>query len=267
MTHLHRFNCILARYEGGHIYVDKSNGAPKRETYINMLAVKERNVATSLALEILEIANRTYQSEASDGVVKAQSQIPYVGWSLKRRLGGTGENKMVTGFTATQTDDGFASVTLELDDPLRVGAASLLRKIERISRGAASEYGTPHIHEQTRGGSTDSTPPGFSISGLLTQSSERVSPLWVAPRGFWCSWLQVQLRVPGTTRTRVAVARRSQDSPWSTSVASVILPPGIYNGIVVVNQGWSAGEGLYLAVPEVGNAATDLSVALRGNMI
>ena len=261
-----RFNCVLTRFQQGYTYVDRANGAARREVFISMPGVKYEQNAREISANLLFWTNQVYQTTLDEGIALDDDQIPQVEWTLNKKI----DDDWVMGFSASQTEDGYASIVQELKDNAVVNIERIMRRLDRLSLGVESEWGLPNTQNEGSGSDGDTTPPEFSVGGVLVPA---VSPIWIAPRGYWCSWIEASLVGPGSTATRVSVARANPSASGdeyafsSTRVQSLVIPAGATKQINYVNAGWSAGEGLIMLVPSPGTGATDLAVALRGAMI
>lgn len=253
-----RYNAALVRYQGGHIYVDRSGSARPREVYIEMGGVTDREVATEIATSVLNLYRSANVTTAVAGPVRTSIQVPGVTYQLGDRVPG---GAMIRSYTVALEGDGLVSVTPEFDDPLEIRAAAINRQLQRAASGIRSEYARPNITPVDTGQGTDTTPPEFSVSGAVTSS---LSPAWRAPRPWWCSWLDVQLALAGSSATRVALLREV-GSTW-VGVAAATIGAGSKRGLAVVNEGWRTGERLVLVV-EASGGGSDLTATLRGTMI
>lgn len=253
------YNAILIRYDGGHVYLDRSGSAATREVYAELGQIADRDLVEQFGNRLLDSAAATRTSDAIEGTVLTDDQVPTLGYNL----GDLVDGRRLHAYTATLTPEGYASIVPELDDPWDLRDAALARRIARSSPGLTTEYARPAITRQNKGGSTDTTPPEFSLDGPLTVSS---SPAWRATRPWWCAWLDVNIETPGTTQTRVAVARPTSSGTW-LSIATAVVPAGQRRGLARVNQGWTPGQRLIMVIPEAGDGAAKLTASLRGVMV
>lgn len=252
------YNAALVRWQGGHLYVDRSGSARQRELYIEMGGVADEDTARGIANQILGLYREARRTLAVQGQVRTVQQIPTVGYQLADRMTGA----MLRSYTVSLDGDGLVAVTPEVDDPLQIRLAAINRQLQRAAAGAKSEYARPNIVSQDTSSGTDTEPPEFSLSGALTPG---FSPAWRAGRPWWCSWLDVNLVAPGATATRVDVIREAGPS-WST-VATATIPAGLSRGLAVVNEGWAAGQRLVIVCRTAGAGASDLTATLRGTMV
>ena len=253
-----QYNAALVRYQGGHLYVDRSGSARQREVYVEMGGVSDADVAERIARTILDLYRAERVTSATSGQIRRMDQVPGVQFQLADKVDGA----MVRSYTVALEGDGLVSVTPELDDPLEIRAAAINRQLQRAASGIHSEYARPNITPADSGAGTDTTPPEFSQSDAVAVS---ISPAWRAPRPWWCAWLDVQLGTAGSTPTTVLLAREV-GSTWVT-VATATLAAGTRRAIAVVDQGWQTGERLVVGTKVAGTGAKDLTATLRGTMV
>ncbi len=259
-----RFNCILVRYQQGYTYVDRSNGAERKEAFISMMGVKYEENARSIAANVLYFTNQSYDTQLDEGYALELDQVPHVQWTLNKRI----NDDWVRGFTATQTDDGYASIVHELKDNAIVNIEQIMRRLDRLAAGSESEWGFPNIEREDQGNEGDASPPEFSTSGdLLTP---RVSTKWKVPRSWWCSWIEVKLRTAGTSSTRVTLKSLDKAPSLGGKVSahqSVVVAPNKTYALNAVNVGFPPGVVVFLTIDDAGTLASGLSAGLRGAMI
>lgn len=253
-----RYNAALVRYKNGHTYVDRSNGGRVREVFVEMGGVDDEQDAREIGARVLALYRSASVTRAVSGPVRTVAHVPGVSYRLGDRMGGN----MIRSYSITLDGDGLVSVTPELDDPLAIRQAAIDRQLQRAAAGITSEYATPNITDPTTGASTDTAPPEFSVSGSLVPS---LAPAWRAGRAWWCAWLDVAVLTPGMTATRVNLYREV-GSTWNV-VATAVIGAGASRALVVVNEGWTAGHRLTLAVATAGAGAADLTATLRGTMV
>lgn len=259
------YTAALVRWEHGHLYIDRTPpGERRREVYLEMGSVSDREVAEDVANELLTIHAGLRTTFGLACQVRRDEQVPGVVWGLGDRMTDDGDPiGLVQSYTVTLVGDGLVEVTPELGDPVAVRLAGIARRLQRISSGASSEYARPNITDTTTAHGTDTTPPEFSLSGTVTES---LAPAWRATRPWWCSWLDVQMRLPDVTApTVVQLLRETASGAWGIQ-ATAVVPAGAKRGLVVVNRGWTRGQRLTMAVTSTGGFGEDLTASLRGVM-
>lgn len=252
------YNAALIRFQGGHVYLDRSGTARPREVYIEMGGIKHVETATAIGDEILALYRAERITEGIAGQVRTAVQVPTVGY----QLGDTMAGSRLTSYAVSMEGDGLVSVVPEVGDPVEIRQAQIDRKLARAGSGMRSEYAKPNIVDPAQGAGTDTTPPEFSVSGEVVPS---LSPAWRATRPWWCAWLDVQLVTAGSVPTKVQLLR-GVGSGW-VEVAWVGVAAGATRGIVAVNEGWPAGGRLVLTCQSSGGGAADLTATLRGTMV
>lgn len=257
MTHA-IYNALLIRYEGGHAYLDRADGHVRREAYLELGGVIDRDVALAYGLEYVRQWAGPRYSDAIEGTVLAADQVPTVGYNLGDLVGG----KRLRAYTASLTGEGVTSIVPELDEPFDIADAALARRIARAGAGLVSEYARPNVNRQETGEGTDSAPPEFSIDGPVVST---LSPAWTAARPWWGAWLDVNIELPGASPTRVVVARNA-GGLWR-AVADCTVGTGNNRGLGRINAGWAIGERLAIIVPTPGLGAQKLTATLRGVMV
>lgn len=256
-----RYNAALVRYQAGHVYVDRSGSDRPREVYLEMGGISDRSVALEIAGSVLDLYREANETTVYAGQVRDADQVP---GTTTYQLGDTMGGAMVRGLAISLVGDGLVGIAPETDDPIEVRQAAINRQLQRAASGIRSEYAKPNIVDPDTGSGTDTTPPEFSLSGAI---SATFSPAWRAVRPWWCAWLDVQLRVPGSTGTRCYVLRSTTVAPGWEIVGEAVVNAGDTRGIGVVNRGWSAGQRLVVTVNDAGAGAADLTATLRGVMV
>lgn len=264
-------NAILARYQGGHIYVDRSGDDPARELYLALDNIRDEDTATALANKYLDAYAALRVSDAIEGMVLDLDQVPVAGYTLGDQLGGKRLNAYTATLVTSGAGEGLTSVVPEFDDPFDSAIATLNRQIARAGAGLTSEYARPVITTQATGADTDAEPPEFSLSGPVVTG---ISPLWRAKRPWWGAWLDVSVEVadPVAPLTvvlgRFTAAGETGPSPATLiAVAAVTLAPGKTRGLARINEGWRQGRSLLMAVTSSAGTAQNLTASLRGTMV
>lgn len=247
-------NCLLIRYRYGHVYVDRADGHARREQYVEMTGVRDRDHAAAIGREILALAAASRVTDARSGEVREIDQVPGIGY----RLGDTIDGDLLAGVTVQLTGDGAVSIVHELNDSTLTRQAAMERRLARAAAGITGEWAAPNVDRQPEGTATDTTPPAFS----LEQVAVAISPPWRVPRPFHLSWLEVQLDGPLLSRTRVitVVNGSSVGSPAA-------LNAGDLRAVSVVNRSLHTGAVVQLVCTHAGAGTAGLTAALRGAMI
>lgn len=257
-------NAIYVRYDGGHVYVDRSGSSRKRELFLSLTNVSDRDRAAGIGARYLAANNSERTTYADAGFIRSSDQLP-----SELRPGDAISGEIIQSVSSTMVGDGDVQVAVETADAASDVVRSIERQIDRLGRGVPSEYARPDWKRQEQGGGTSTTPPGFTQSGELTPS---FSTAWRAPRPFHCSFLEATLDLPGTTYTEAWIIRGVGSGPppevlasegWER-VARVIIPAGETMGIAVVNRGFAVGESVVMVLHRAGTGAQGLQVAVRG---
>lgn len=246
-------NTVLGRYEGGHVYVDRSGSEPQRELYVELGGVEDRNTAIGLCERIISERRTPGHAVVYGGYFEEPQHLPTQGFSLGDKVGG----QMVLSYTLRSDDDGTA-VLPEFVRPVDQRLAALDRQIARAGAGLTSEYARPSIQPADTGTGTDTTPPEFSQDDVVVGDS----PAWRATRPYWCCWFDVNIENPGFSSTVVALS-----IPGGPDVAVVTLLGGGGRGIARVNRGWKVGERMICRTITAGAGAKGLTASVRGTMI
>lgn len=258
-TSIRTANCALVRYEGGHLYVDRADGHSRREVYVELKGVRDRDHAHDIATEILQHHEEHRESLSIAGTVRSAVQIPTSGYALGDMMDG----KVIVSLDITSDDIGEAKVIPTLGDPYDIWVENMNRRIARWASGSVSEWGSPVTSSQAQGTGTDTTPPEFSLSGAVVPT---LSPAWTVPRPYQASWLAVNLRVPGASATRVRLYATDLNGTTST-VTTATVAAGDDKVVVQVNRCYPAKWKLTLGCDLAGTGAQDLTASLRGAMV
>lgn len=259
------WNAVLIRYggpTGGHTYVDRSDGAGRRELYLEMGGVTDETLARSYGAQFLALSRDEITTLAQQGQVRSISEQPGIGLSIGDH---TPDGDMIQSIAAQLTGDGDAQLTVEVGDARRSRLDALNRQLQRAGSGARSEYSAPKLDAQVQGTGNDSPPPTWSLSGELTGSE--VSTSWVAPRIFHWSWMELILGTPGSTFSRVELRRRVTGSRALETVGSARIEAGDERSVTIWNTPVRTGTEVLLVVTHAGTGAKDLSAIPRGAMI
>lgn len=257
-------NCLLIRYAGGLIYLDHHGADRRRETYLELGNIADRDTAIALGNRLLTLHAEHLTTVTVEGPALDDATSPGSGYAL----GDTLDGHLLTGYTITLANDGMATVVPELGDAYDARLSILDRQITRLNAGNPTEYARPAIN-YPRGAGTDTNPPEFSQDQTVVVS---IAPLWRAPRPWWGAWLDVSLGTPGVGPTRVTVARYNAVSgPGPTfdfvAVATATFGAGQRRALARINQGWAAGDALLMAVTAADGVASSLTATLRGTMV
>jgi hypothetical protein len=247
------YNAVLVRYANGHTYVDRSNGAGRRELYIEMGGITDEDQARSLGAQFLALSRDEITTVAEQGIVRATDQIPGLAFGLADHIDGD----MVQSVTSSLDGDGDAMVTMELGDSRRIRLEALNRQMQRAGAGMRSEFSAPARTEQDQGAGTDTTPPMWSQSG---EAIVTISPPWYAPRPFHASWLELGAEEVGDL-CRVAIMRND------TVVGTATLGNGDKRSVTIIDRGWQTGDRMVLWCQVAGDGVEGLSAAVRGTMV
>lgn len=258
-TSIRTANCALVRYEGGHLYVDRADGHSRREVYVELKGVRDRDHAHAVATEILQHHEEHRESLSIQGSVQTAAQIPTSGYALGDKMDG----KVIVSLDVTSNELGVARVIPTLGDPYAIWEEAMNRRIARWASGSVSEWGAPVTSSQTQGTGTDTTPPEFSLSGAVTTT---LSPAWTVPRPFQVSWLSAGLRVPGASATRVRLYTTDTNGS-TTTVGTATIAPGDDKVVVTIDRCFPAKWKLILGCDLAGTGAQDLTASLRGAMV
>lgn len=251
-------NAVLARYQGGHIYVDRSGGSNRREAFLDLGGIVHEETARGLCNRLLDQYATQRRTVAMEGPILAGDDAPGPAYTIGDRIAGD----LITSVTVSLGDDGLATSVPTLNDEWDANMRALERQIARAGAGLVSEYARPTINRPDTGESTDTSPPEFSLDGPVTVT---FSPAWRAIRPWWGAWLDVGVEVPGSTATRVVVARPN-GSLW-LAVADAVIPAGERRGLGRINRGWAVGQRLVLIVTTAGVGAAKLTASLRGTVV
>lgn len=246
-------NCLLIRYATGHVYVDRADGHRRREQYVELDGVRDRDHARAIGLEILALAKSSRLTDVREGDVRQIDQLPGIGFQLGDKIDGA----MLSAITVRMVRDGDVQVIHEVDDPIKSKQEAMARRLQRAASGITGEFAAPVINRQSEGTSTDTTPPPFSQD----QVAPTVSKPWRVPRPFHCSWIEVELDRALLSTHKVAVVVDGH------SVGSVIVAAGDRRAVGIVNRSWPTGTRVQIAVPLPGTGTGGQTVTLRGAMI
>lgn len=254
-------NALLIRYGGGHLYLDRSGPDRRRELYLEVGTIADRATAAGLGGRLLDLYEEARTTIGIEGPVLNLTHVPGYGF----RLGDTIDGDLVTGYTATLQADGYAMVVPELGAAWAERLAALDRQIKRLGTGIVAEYAKPNIaNPNGDGAGVDQTPPEFVVDGEV---SPTFSPVWTAPRPWWCAALEVVVLSPSTLgpcRVRLLRLDRPDSVAIPATIATATLGVGQRRALVRVNDGWAAGEGLVVTVPTAGAGVTKLTATLHG---
>jgi hypothetical protein len=245
-------NALLVRYAGGHVYVDRSDGHVRREQYVEMAGVRDRDHAIALGREVLALSASSRTTDARQGDVRSIDQLPGVGY----RLADTIDGELLAGITLTLSGE-EVTIVHEVNDSLKTRQDAMARRLARAASGVTGEYAAPVINRQDTGTGVDTTPPAFSLS----QVQLSFSPAWRVPRPFHLSWLEVVLTNPLTSATRVAVTIDSRPT------TSVTVDAGDDRAVGVIDLSLATGSQVIMICPLAGSGVAGLTATLRGAMI
>lgn len=253
------YNAVLIKYAGGHTYVDRAGGGPRRELYIEMGTITDRQQARELGAQFLALSRDSFEDEA----VSAQFRPIDVVSGSEFQMGDSVLGARVNGATYTLTEDGGATASMDLGDRRRIRLDALNRQLQRAGAGMSTEFGAPAPASATTGGGDNSLPPPFSQSGDTLQ--ERTSPPWPVPRPFRLSWVHLEVDEAGWLDTRVRVLRRRRgvNGGNATVLANVTLPAGDFVKVQAVGLDFAAGDRLLYRLVQDGGAK-ELSVKSVG---
>lgn len=255
-------NACYVRFEGGHVYVDRSNGAQRREVFLEISGISDRDRAAGIGARWLAALGKSRTTDAYAGTIRAESQVP----GAAIRPGDKIDGHMVMSLSSQLVDDGDVKVVPELGDPADDVLHGIQRGLARASKGVRSEYGKPSVKRQNTGTGTDTTPPTLSQSGEVEVTSiggddGEGSPVWRAPRPIQYTFLEVELEKAGTSTTSVRLCVPN-GSLW-LAVASADLVAGEKYIVVTVNRSFPIGSQLVHVVSRAGTGAEGLTVTPR----
>lgn len=253
------WNAVLIRYAGGHTYVDRANGGVRRETYIEMQQVTDRQQARELGAQFLAIMGESSSTTAAQGVTRSFEPVPGAGFRLLDTVGG----ELVNGMGFTLTADGGAQVNLELGDQRQQRLDALARQVQRSGLGTTSELAAPRTNSPAQGGGSDSFPPPFSHNG--DRMTSKLSPPWPCPRPFMLSWIELEVKEAGWASSRAIVVMDPKSGP-NRQLGSVTLPGGDKRAVAKVGKMVMPGQVLYFGFPLEGGIK-DATLTPRGAFV
>lgn len=251
-------NTILARYDLGHVDIDKSNGTGRVEEYLELASARTRSGAVDLATQRLKVLKTDRTTLAYEGQVRDEAQALGTGFALGDKL----DSDMLVSINISVDEYGNITAVPELNDPLYLAEEALDRKIQRIATGITSEYAAPNRDSEPEGSGTDTTPPAFSYSGPL---SPTLSPTWTAPRPYWISWLELEIS-EFAAHTQVGVQIFKVKNAVPTLLGTCNIETGDYRAVATIDKGLKVGETIAMYVAEPGGAA-NLTATIRGTMV
>lgn len=247
------YNAVLIRFANGHTYVDRSNGAGRRELYLEMGGIEDEQLARQLGAQFLALSRDEITTVVQQGQVRAIDEVPGLALSLADTI----DDRMVQSLASSITGDGDAQVTVELGDARKQRIDALTRQLQRAASGMRSEFSAPAIDGQDQGQGTDTTPPAFSQSGAATVT---FSPPWIAPRPYHMAHLELAATIPGGA-SKIRVMRNR------IYVGEGVLPTGDLRAVRIIDRGWNTGDEMILVCSVAGAGVSDLSATPRGTMI
>jgi len=253
------WNAVLIRYAGGHTYVDRANGGVRRETYIEMAQVTDRQQARQLGAQFLAIMGESSTTTTAQGVTRSFEAVPGAGFRLLDKVGGA----LVNGMGFTLTDSGGAQVNLELGDQRQQALDALARQVQRAGLGTTSEMAAPRTNTPAEGGGSDSMPPPFSHSG--DRMSTRLSPPWPCPSPFMLSWIELEVKSAGWASTRAIVVMEPKTGP-NVQLGSVTLDGGDKRAVATIGKMVMPGQMLYFGFSREGGVK-DATLTPRGAFV
>lgn len=251
-------NCILLRYEGGHVYVDESDGDPRREQYVEMRGFRDRDHAISVARQILAAGREENLTTTTSGTVRSDTQIPTHAY----RIGDKIDGEMIHALTTTSSENGVVTVSPELTSRYSSRQEAISRRLQRAAAGVTGEYAAPSINSQEQGSGNDSAPPDWSLSAVV----ESLAPAWIATRPFWLSWVEATIEETGTGITRVTLLRELRGGTWQPH-GTIALSGGVDRVVAPINIGFPVGSKLTWVVPDAATGALNLTISPRGAMV
>lgn len=250
------WNAVLIRYAGGHTYVDRAAGATRRELYIEMQQVTDRQQARELGAQFLAITAEVSTTTAVQGLVRSIDSVPGAGFQLMDKVGG----ETLQGMAFTLTPTGGAQVNLELGDARQAKLDALARQVQRAGTGTTSELAAPRTSSPVQGSGSDSYPPPFSCNG--DKLTTRMSPPWPCPRPFMLSWLEAEVREAGWGSTRGIVVREPRTGA-NELLGSVTIKGGDKRAVAVIGKMVMPGDVIYMGFPTEGGVK-DATLTMRG---
>lgn len=262
---------VLIRWSKGHVYV----GGGGAEVYVNMAAVASKKQATAYGDTILAGQGGVLSTEAVQGVAYWS---PDGGSRYPPLLLSDYDGRRVVGYTASMGADERTVITPTLNDPVFDKGEELRRRIERASADTVSLWGSPRREPPNQGGGEGSSPPEFSVSGLLTdlledpidsEGVDRRESSWWQPKANWNgAWVSASLKNPGRTSSHVQFLRVKENGPsvTMTVIAGCFIAGGKRLGIVPIPNGERvrAGEPTIMRLVSAGAGASDLTVSVHG---
>lgn len=243
---------ILIRWAKGHVYV----GEKGHEVFYNIPGITSKEQAIEIGNKIRTVLKLVKTTTALSGPALHGNQAPGAGGMYP---GNKMAGSLITSVTVTLGED-YTTVVPELNDAVTLRLEELDRMVQRAAAGTKSQWSSPTISRQGIGSETDSTPPEFTIDGIL--SVQRYSPIWKATRHWRCAWLDCNVRKAGWGDTSIMVAKVF-DTGAVVPVKTVVIKAGKKRGLARVNHAWAPGEELILAVTRPGGVEA-LTVSLRG---
>ncbi len=250
-------NCLLLRYDGGHVYIDRSGSDLRSERYVEMKGFRDRDHAIAVGEQILDNAADGRLRVTQSGPVRSSFQVP----GSNFRLGDAFDGDIVTSFTITQDNDGNLTVTPELLSSFEAKGAAMDRRLARAAAGVTGENAAPVIDRQETGSSIDSTPPEWSQSSVEVATS----PAWTATRPYWLSWLEVT--VEGGAATTVVVGRRRKGTSAWHDLGSATVSSSNERVVTKIHEGFRVGDQMRMSTILAGSGAANLSASPRGAMV
>lgn len=247
------WNAVLVRFAGGHTYVDRSNGAGRRELYLEMGGVVDEQNARELGAQFLALSRDEIRTLAQQGMVRSIDQVPGLAIDLADTISGD----PVQSIASTLSGDGDVQVTVELGDARKLRLEAFARQLQRAGSGMRSEYSAPKVDGQAQGSGTDSSPPEWSQSGEAVIS---FSAPWHPGRPFQMGWLDLSCTTAGgSTQVRVVRNRRT--------IATCTLPAGRRRATPVIDALFPTGSELVLVCQVAGAGVEGLSAIPRGAFV
>ncbi len=251
---------IYARWERGAVYVTggvSDGSGVQREMYLELGGVRSADEARTICRSVL--ANQALQEQvtAISGDALYADALPGAGYWLGDRIGG----EMVTAIHAVLTDDG-ATITPGLAGRVTLRLDAEQRKLQRAAAGVQNDWATPQYTRPQTGEKVDTTPPEISFDGRL---KVRYSPIWRAPKNWWCTWMDLTVVEAGWADTIIKVGKVFSTGPV-VPVQTLVLGAGKKRAIRAVNEPWQAGEQLIVWCAVAGGAK-QATLSLRGAMI
>jgi len=257
------YSAVMARWRDGYVYVKSAGAGTIRELYLELPNLSTFEEATAVAESYLDLRAAHHRTVALTGAVLNDSHVPGVGM-----LGGS-----FAGYAVAMDEDGQATVTPEMVDPLDVAAAAFERRINHASIGLSNALTAPNVNRQDTGSQVDTTPPPFSLDGPVKKST---SVPWDSPKWFQAAFLELALETPGDDPVTVRVNRRrfrgggstsELDGPSGSIMATLALPSGEERIIGPCIAMFRPTDRMTIEVVDDVESAEKLTVTVRGAMV